>query len=177
MTAAARLPDNAPFPADAIAVLNRVIAGTTAVQRGWLSGFLAGIEAANPVAAAAAPPAAKQPLTILFATESGNAEALAAKAKKDAARLGFAARVLDAAEATPSDLAGAKNLVAIVSTWGEGEPPQRATIRFYSPEDHAAARRLGRELGQLGYPWQIENLTARSWSYGQKTLEVWLPDR
>ena len=127
MTAAARLPDNAPFPADAIAVLNRVIAGTTAVQRSWLSGFLAGIEAANPVAAAAAPPAAKQPLTILFATESGNAEALAAKAKKDAARLGFAARVLDAAEATPSDLAGAKNLVAIVSTWGEGEPPQRAT--------------------------------------------------
>ena len=124
MTAAARLPDNAPFPADAIAVLNRVIAGTTAVQRSWLSGFLAGIEAANPVAAAAAPPAAKQPLTILFATESGNAEALAAKAKKDAARLGFAARVLDAAEATPSDLAGAKNLVAIVSTWGEGEPPQ-----------------------------------------------------
>ena len=57
------------------------------------------------------------------------------------------------------------------------EPPQRATIRFYSPEDHAAARRLGRELGQLGYPWQIENLTARSWSYGQRTLEVWLPDR
>ena len=90
MTAAARLPDNAPFPADAIAALNRVIAGTTAVQRSWLSGFLAGIEAANPAAATAAPPAVKQPLTILFATESGNSEALAAKAKKDAARLGFA---------------------------------------------------------------------------------------
>ena len=129
MTAAARLPDNAPFPADAIAALNRVIAGATAVQRSWLSGFLAGIEAANP-AVAAAPPAAKQPLTILFATESGNSEALAAKAKKDAARLGFAARVLDAGEATPAELAGAKNLVAIVSTWGEGEPPQRAISLF-----------------------------------------------
>ena len=130
MTAAARLPDNAPFPADSIAALNRVIAGTTAVQRSWLSGFLAGIEAANPSAAAAASPVVKQPLTILFATESGNSEALAAKAKKDAARLGFAPRVLDAAEATPADLAGAKNLVAIVSTWGEGEPPQRATDLF-----------------------------------------------
>ena len=49
---------------------------------------------------AAAPPAAKQKLTILFATESGNSEALADGAKRDAGRLGFAAKTLDAADAT-----------------------------------------------------------------------------
>ncbi len=129
MTAAARLPDNAPFPPDAIAQLNRVIGPATPAQRNWLAGFLAGIEAgqAGPVAPAAAPPAARPKLTILFATESGNSEALALSAKRDAARLGFAARVLDTADATPAALAGAGTLLVIASTWGEGEAPQRAT--------------------------------------------------
>ena len=35
--------------------------------------------------------------------------------------------MLDAADATPADLARARNLLVIASTWGEGEPPQRAT--------------------------------------------------
>ena len=124
MTAAARLPDNAPFPPDAIAVLNRVIEGASAAQRSWLSGFLAGIEAAQTQATPAAPPASRTPLTILFATESGNSEALAQRAKKDAAKLGFGARLLDAADASPADLGG--NLLVIASTWGEGEAPARA---------------------------------------------------
>lgn len=125
MTAAARLPDNAPFAPESIAQLNRVIAQSTAMQRAWLSGFLSGVESA--AAPAAAPPAAKPALTILFATESGNSEALAMGAKRDAARLGFAARLLDAADATPAALAKAGTLLVIASTWGEGEAPQRAT--------------------------------------------------
>jgi len=126
MSAPARLPTNAPFPPDAIAVLNRVIEQTSPTQRSWLAGFLAGYEAAGtPVAAPAA--VARPALTILFATESGNAEALARRAGRDAARLGFAPRVLDAAEATPADLARTERLLVIASTWGEGEPPARAT--------------------------------------------------
>ena len=126
MTAAARLPDNAPFAPDAIAQLNRVITQATPGQRSWLAGFLAGFDAAQSPAPVA--PAATRPkLTILFATESGNAEALAIAAKRDATRLGFAARLLDAAEATPAALASAQNLLVIASTWGEGEAPQRAT--------------------------------------------------
>ena len=125
MTAAARLPDNAPFAPESIAQLNRVIGQSTAVQRAWLSGFLSGVEAG--AAPAVAPPAAKAALTILFATESGNSEALAMGAKRDAARLGFAAKLLDAADATPAALAKAGTLLVIASTWGEGEAPQRAT--------------------------------------------------
>jgi sulfite reductase (NADPH) flavoprotein alpha-component len=128
------LPDNAPFAPDQIRVLNSVLARATAVQRAWLSGFLAGIDAAAPDAAhpaPAAPPAPKTPLTILFGTESGNAEALAADARRAAARAGFAPTVLDMADSTPAALAKLKNLVVIASTWGEGEPPQRAT-EFYT---------------------------------------------
>ena len=128
MTAPARLPTNAPFPPDAIAALNRVIERTSPTQRSWLAGFLAGYEAAGaPAAAPAVVPVAKPALTILFATESGNSEALARKAGKDAARLGFAPRVLDAAEATPADLARTERLLVIAATWGEGEAPARAT--------------------------------------------------
>jgi sulfite reductase (NADPH) flavoprotein alpha-component len=125
MTAAARLPDNAPFAPDAIAQLNRVIGQSTPTQRAWLSGFLAGLEAGQ-APAVASPPAAKQKLTILFATESGNSEALAMVAKRDAGRLGFAARTLDAADATPAGLKDAGTLLVIASTWGEGDAPQRA---------------------------------------------------
>jgi sulfite reductase (NADPH) flavoprotein alpha-component len=125
------LPETAPFPADQIVALNRIISGSSAEQRTWLSGFLAGYQAANtPQPAAVAPPARRVPLTILFGTESGNAEALADAARKAAGKLGFAARVLDMADATPAQIAGIPNLLVIASTWGEGDPPQRATDFF-----------------------------------------------
>jgi sulfite reductase (NADPH) flavoprotein alpha-component len=129
------LPDSAPFAPEQLRLLNSALARTTVVQRAWLSGFLAGIDTAEaqaaPYAAPAAPPAARTPLTILFGTESGNAEALAAEAKKAAGRLGFAATTRDMAEVTPEDLTKLRNVVLIASTWGEGEPPQRA-IDFYN---------------------------------------------
>ena len=125
------LPSSAPFAQEQIADLNRVISVATAEQRAWLSGFLAGVQAANaPQAAPAAPPARKTPLTILFGTESGNAEAVAAQARKAAARLGFAAKTVDMADFTPAQAADTANLLVIASTWGEGDPPQRA-VDFY----------------------------------------------
>jgi sulfite reductase (NADPH) flavoprotein alpha-component len=126
------LPETAPFPADQIAVLNQIISRTNAEQRTWLSGFLAGYQAATaPQPAAAAPPARRAPLTILFGTESGNAEALADVARRAAGKLGFAARMLDMADATPAQIACVQNLLVIASTWGEGDPPQRA-IDFFA---------------------------------------------
>jgi sulfite reductase (NADPH) flavoprotein alpha-component len=126
------LPETAPFPAEQITALNRIMSATNAEQRTWLSGFLSGYQAANaPQPAAAAAPARRAPLTILFATESGNAESLADIARKAASKLGFAARVLDMADATPAQVAAAQNLLVIASTWGEGDPPQRA-IDFHA---------------------------------------------
>ena len=130
--AAPVIPVTAPFEREQIDQLNRVMADTDAEQRVWLSGFLAGYQAAGRPGEMAAPTtAARQPLTILFATESGNAEELAAYAKKAAVRQGFAATVADMAEATPADIAKARNLLVIASTWGEGSPPERATD-FYN---------------------------------------------
>ena len=135
MTAALPLlPDSAPFAPEHIQALNAVMARTNAEQRQWLSGFLAGYHAATagaPLVAPAAAPRARIPLTILYATESGNAEGVGADLKKAAARQGFAARLVDMAEVTPQEIADQRNLLVIASTWGEGDPPERAA-EFYA---------------------------------------------
>ena len=116
-----------PFAEDQLDLVRRLLADATPEQRNWLSGYIAGFSAAaQPRSAPAAAPAAKLPLTILYASESGNAEALAAAARKAASRAGFAARVLDMADTTPADIARVPNLLLIAATWGEGDPPQRA---------------------------------------------------
>ena len=141
MTRIAALPRSAPFAPEDIAVLDKVIGRASSTQRAWLAGFLAGIDAAKGDAALpAAPPAAKTKLTILFATESGNSEALANAAKKDAQKRGFAPRVLDMADIAPAALKEAENLLVIASTWGEGEAPQRAApfMRALFAEDAPA---------------------------------------
>ncbi len=126
MSRNAILPRSAPFAAEDIAGLNAIFARATGDQRAWLAGFLAGVDAAHrevPAAASASP--ARTKLTILYATESGHAEALAQAAQREAARRGFASRVLDMADTTAIALRDAANVVVIASTWGEGEPPQR----------------------------------------------------
>lgn len=129
------LPETAPFPAEHIEVLNAVMAHASAEQRHWLSGFLAGYHAAlvSPAALPAAPaaePRKKVPLTVLYGTDSGNAEGVADAAKKAAAKTGFAARIVDMADTAPAEMAKAEHLLVITSTWGEGDPPERAAS-FY----------------------------------------------
>ncbi len=116
----------APFAEDQLSVIRRLLSEASPEQVQWLQGYIAGWTAAKGERIPAAPPAARTPLTILYATESGNAEALAGAARKAAAKLGFAARTLDMADATPEQAAKSGNLLLIASTWGEGDPPQRA---------------------------------------------------
>lgn len=130
MAAVPYLPKNAPFAAEDIDALNQLVQRATPLQRSWLSGFLAGLDAAQGqtagVLAPAQAPRARQPLTILYGSESGNTESLALKTKKLAAKLNFDVRVVDMADADPATIAKAKNLIVYISTWGEGDPPQRA---------------------------------------------------
>lgn len=101
----------------------------TAVQRIWLDGYLAGmLSRADLAAAGPEPPAAvsTRPLAVAFATQTGTAESLARKTARHGRTLGFAAHVIDAAEASPETLAGAGTLLVIASTYGAGEPPDAA---------------------------------------------------
>ncbi len=144
------IPNAAPFSEDEIAMLNRVIAPATPIQRAWLAGFLTGLDAAaggHPQTAA--PPKASEPLTILFATESGNSEKLAADAAKAARKKGFKPTVIDFADLTPADLTKAKKLLVIAATWGEGDPPARAVRPYEDFMSDAQPRLEGLEFGVL----------------------------
>ncbi len=119
------LPAHAPFSATSRTLLDSALAGLDATQRAWLSGYLA----AAPAAASNAPAAAVKAL-ILYGTESGNSEKLADRAAKEAKKKGIATTVKNMADLSPADLAKHKNLLVVVSTWGDGEPPDTAT-KFY----------------------------------------------
>ncbi|RUP10591.1 flavodoxin domain-containing protein [Hyphomicrobium sp.] len=143
MTATPLLPRNAPFLPEDIELLNKVVARTTPQQRSWLAGFFAGFEAAQSGGMVQPVPAAKPraPLTILYASESGNSEALATKAKKAAQKHGLDAKVFDMADADMALLAKSKNIVVFAATWGEGDPPARA-VDFYQALMSDAAPRI-----------------------------------
>ena len=65
-------------------------------------------------------------LTVLFGSESGNAESLADQTVKAAAKAGFNAKAVSMADIKPAKLKGTENLLVLVSTWGEGDPPENA---------------------------------------------------
>ncbi len=114
------IPDTAPFSPE---------------QRAWLNGFFAGVfsrtSGCQPSALSSQlAPQALQPLTILFGSQTGTAEGLAKKMAKEAGKRGFAATVLDMAQADLARLAGEKNLLVITSTYGDGEPPDNARALY-----------------------------------------------
>ena len=73
-----QIPKTAPFAEDEIEILNRVVGPANLIQRAWLAGFLAGIDAQSAPAKPAPVARPAEPLTIVFASESGNSERLAA---------------------------------------------------------------------------------------------------
>ncbi len=121
------LPEHAPFTSDQRQALDSLLAGLDPVQRGWLSGFLA---ASGSHAPATPAPVAAGKLTVLYGTESGNSEVLADRTVKAAKKRGFQAAMKNMSEISPLDLAKVTNLLVIVSTWGDGEPPESA-VTFY----------------------------------------------
>jgi sulfite reductase (NADPH) flavoprotein alpha-component len=106
------MPDSAPFSEE---------------QRAYLNGFLAGLFSWTPANAAPAQPAVPATtLTVLYGSQTGGAEKAAKKLAKLAGQRGFKATIRDMGETKPVDIAAAGNLLVIASTYGDGEPPDRA---------------------------------------------------
>ncbi|MDH4379219.1 MAG: flavodoxin domain-containing protein [Vampirovibrionales bacterium] len=65
-------------------------------------------------------------VTIIFGSESGNAEGLADVVKGKLVKDGHSVQVLDAAVVDARHLKAFANLLVLTSTWGEGDPPSNA---------------------------------------------------
>lgn len=146
------IPKTAPFAEEEIDLLNRVVGTASPIQRAWLAGFLAGLDAqqggvALPQPVAPARPA--EPLTVVYASESGNSEKLASDMAKAARKNGLKPTVIDMAELDLAALKSAKKLVFIAATWGEGDPPARAVRTYNELMGEGAPRLEGVEFGVL----------------------------
>jgi sulfite reductase (NADPH) flavoprotein alpha-component len=143
------IPKTAPFAEEEIELLNRVIGTATATQRVWLAGFFAGLEASTGALQPLAPPATAEPLTIVYATESGNSERLAADLGRVARKNGLKPTMVDMADLDVATLASARRLVVIAATWGQGDPPARAARPYSELMGEGAPRLDGIEFGVL----------------------------
>ncbi|ARV46572.1 assimilatory sulfite reductase (NADPH) flavoprotein subunit [Bacillus inaquosorum] len=124
---------NSPFNQEQAELLNRLLPTLTESQKIWLSGYLsaqsvsaqetAGAPAA--VSAAAAPAVSKE-VTVLYGSQTGNAQGLAENAGKQLEQRGFQVTVSSMSDFKPNQLKKVNNLLIVVSTHGEGEPPDNA---------------------------------------------------
>src|ERR1700722_2908236 len=143
------IPRTAPFAEEEIEVLNRIVGSASAVQRAWLAGFLAGVDTQSAPAKPARGARAAEPLTIIYASESGNSERLAADMAKVARKRGLKPTVVDMADLDLAGLPKSRRLVVIAATWGEGEPPGRAAAGYAALMGDKAPRLDGVEFAVL----------------------------
>jgi sulfite reductase (NADPH) flavoprotein alpha-component len=73
----------------------------------------------------------EQKLTVLFGTMTGNAEDLATQIQEKADEMGFETKLRDLADYPASELASEPEVAIVISTWGEGDPPDEAE-EFYN---------------------------------------------
>ncbi len=122
---------NSPFNQEQAELLNRLLPTLTDPQRFWLSGYLA---AGQPVAGApvseisaqSTVKAISKEVTILYGSQTGNAQKLAENAGKMLIAQGFQVTVSSMSDFKPNNLKKVENLLIVVSTHGEGEPPDNA---------------------------------------------------
>ncbi|OXL83252.1 sulfite reductase [NADPH] flavoprotein, alpha-component [Paenibacillus sp. SSG-1] len=137
---------NSPFNQEQVELLNRLLPTLTDAQRIWLSGYIAAAAVTGsavlgtaPMAAAAnAPaaspvstaPAAPKEVTVLYGSQTGNCGSLAKKVTKRLQDQGFEVKLSSMSDFKPNGLKKVENLLILVSTHGEGDPPDNA-ISFY----------------------------------------------
>ncbi|WP_410769020.1 assimilatory sulfite reductase (NADPH) flavoprotein subunit [Fontibacillus sp. BL9] len=137
---------NSPFNQEQAELLNRLLPSLTETQRIWLSGYLTAVQGTVANAALtgtaaltgldslesglAVAPAISKEVTVLFGSQTGNSNGLAKKLGKRLEEQGFQVTLSSMGDFKPNTLKKVENLLIVVSTHGEGEPPDSA-IAFY----------------------------------------------
>jgi sulfite reductase (NADPH) flavoprotein alpha-component len=112
--------------------LEEALTGLTPDQLQWVSGYAAGLAAAGgrsqaPAAPATAPEAGNT-LAILYGSQTGNGKGIAEQLAVRAREKGFGVNLQSLADYKASQLKREKLLSFVISTHGEGDPPDDAEL-------------------------------------------------
>jgi len=134
--------------------LDRFIAPLSPDQLIWIGGYLAGLASAHragtPLHVPVAPAHDEPVLTVAYGSQSGNAARVAEQVKAQAEARGLAVRMKPMDEYRPVDLKAEKRLLIVVSTQGEGEPPDNGKAFHEFLHGRKAGKLAGVRYAVLG---------------------------
>ncbi|SIR54132.1 assimilatory sulfite reductase (NADPH) flavoprotein subunit [Aeromonas veronii] len=132
--------------------LGQVLSTLNTQQLAWVSGYLYGLSQSGHqnVAASAAVAAPSGSLTILYGSQTGNAKGVATAIKAQAEARGLSVTLASMADYKPKQLKKESHLLVVVSTYGEGEPPESAVDLFEQLKKGKIGKLDGLKFAVLG---------------------------
>ncbi|MCM3166047.1 assimilatory sulfite reductase (NADPH) flavoprotein subunit [Peribacillus frigoritolerans] len=129
---------NSPFNQKQAELLNSLLPSLTETQKIWLSGYLTASLSVSNTSSADAPELEAQSggktiskeVTILYGSQTGNAQGLAENAASKLEGNGFQVTISSMSDFKVNNLKKIENLLIAVSTHGEGDPPDN-TLSFH----------------------------------------------
>ncbi len=143
-------------------IVKDIISASTKEELIWINGYLSGLLGAvesGPAETIAAPAAAKtavKKMTIVYGTETGNSKKLATDFAMKAKKSSVNAKVVSLDQYRLNDLTKEEYFLAVISTHGEGDPPDSAK-KFFD-HIHQNCSKLEKlkfavlALGDISYP-------------------------
>ncbi|MFY0781013.1 assimilatory sulfite reductase (NADPH) flavoprotein subunit [Peribacillus simplex] len=129
---------NSPFKHEQAELLNNLLPSLTETQKIWLSGYLTASLSVSNMGTAETPVMEAQSsgktiskeVTILYGSQTGNAQGLAENAARKLEGNGFQVTISSMSDFKVNNLKKVQNLLIAVSTHGEGDPPDN-TLSFH----------------------------------------------
>jgi sulfite reductase (NADPH) flavoprotein alpha-component len=139
----------------------------TEAERAWLAGYINGrAQSLGVGGAAAGVSGGSTTLHIFYATETGNAKAIAQQVEKKARTKGFKTKLTSLGKIKPVDLAALREpALFLSSTHGEGDPPEMARNFFTALE-------AAKDLPLPGLRYAVLGLGDRSYKEFCKAAEI-----
>lgn len=129
-------PKHSPLASNQVTEFNAFAGRLSSEQAAWLLGYLTASQqlqpSGNAITTAATPAAAAGAgqLTVLFASQTGNAAKVAKTVAAAATNAGIPALAVSTGDYKTTGLRNERNLVLVASTQGEGDPPESA-VEFH----------------------------------------------
>ncbi|MFM4922848.1 assimilatory sulfite reductase (NADPH) flavoprotein subunit [Aeromonas dhakensis] len=132
--------------------LSQALSTLNTQQLAWVSGYLYGLSQAGsqPAVTGAAATAPSGNLTILYGSQTGNAKGVASAIKAQAEARGLPVTLTSMADYKPKQLKKETHLLVVVSTYGEGEPPESAVDLYEQLKKGKVGKLEGLKFAVLG---------------------------